>query len=78
MDNLTTRRGRLWRSFLNNLVQDVPDTYALCEFDCRKPQCTVAEWTSCERRIQRAPGELMPRRQTSRGTNSKIVAGDRS
>jgi hypothetical protein len=73
-----TRRGKLWRSFLNNLVQDVPDPLALCEFDCLKPQCTVAEWTSCERRLQRAAGELMPRRKSSSESNSEITNGDRS
>jgi hypothetical protein len=49
------------RSFLlNHLIQDVPEVDALCEFDCRKLQCTSEEWASCERRLHKAAGELMP------------------
>ena len=32
----------------------------LCEYDCRRQQCTDEEWESCERRIQKAAGELWP------------------
>ncbi len=49
---------------LNQIVQDVPEDCELCEFDCRKPQCTRSEWQSCERRLNRAQGELMPRQVT--------------
>lgn len=41
-------------------MDDVPEGDALCEFDCRKLQCSVGEWEVCERRLQRASGELMP------------------
>jgi hypothetical protein len=58
----STRSGvhRMWRLFLNQLIQDVPDAIALCEFDCRKKQCTYEEWVHCERRRQRTVGELTP------------------
>lgn len=46
--------------FTRQVVQDVPAGDALCEFDCRKLQCHVGEWESCERRLQNAAGELMP------------------
>lgn len=52
------RRFRRWVS--NQLIQDVPDGIALCEFDCRKQQCTVKEWAACNRRISGASGELKP------------------
>jgi hypothetical protein len=42
------------------VIQDVPDELAVCEFDCRKVQCTRDEWATCERRINRAAGELFP------------------
>jgi hypothetical protein len=45
---------------MNEIVQDVPEPIAVCEFDCRKTQCTFAEWASCERRLKKAGGELMP------------------
>jgi hypothetical protein len=44
----------------DEIAQDVPEESALCEFDCRKDQCTHEEWESCERRLRAAAGELMP------------------
>jgi hypothetical protein len=44
------RRG--WRFLMDGLVQSVPEEDALCEFDCRKPQCGLDEWLTCERRLQ--------------------------
>ena len=34
------------------IVQDVPDKIALCEFDCGKGQCRLGEWETCERRLK--------------------------
>ena len=51
---------RIWRWLRNQIVQEVPEDSALCEFDCRKDQCTVGEWESCDRRLNKAAGELMP------------------
>ncbi len=51
---------RIWRWFQRQIVQSVPEDTALCEFDCRKQQCTMGEWESCDRRIRKAAGELMP------------------
>jgi hypothetical protein len=45
---------------MEQLIQEVAEDSALCEFDCRKVQCTQGEWKSCERRLQYAAGELMP------------------
>jgi hypothetical protein len=55
----------VWRYFSNHIVQDVPEAIELCEFDCRKAECTAQEWASCERRLKRAAGELMPVRRDS-------------
>jgi hypothetical protein len=55
-----TALRRLWRRLSNELVQDVPEEIALCEFDCRKLQCTYEEWASCPRRLGKAEGELSP------------------
>ena len=56
--------GNLSRGFLqwvrNQIIQDVPEDVALCEFDCRKGNCTNEEWESCGRRLDRAEGELLP------------------
>jgi hypothetical protein len=51
---------RGWQWLRDQILQEVPDEYALCEFDCRKSQCTLEEWKSCERRLSKAAGELMP------------------
>jgi hypothetical protein len=50
----------IWDWLRRQFVDDVPQGDALCEFDCRKPQCTTGEWEVCERRLHRAAGELMP------------------
>jgi hypothetical protein len=33
------------------IIQDVPSDIALCEFACRKIQCSSAEWATCARRL---------------------------
>ena len=45
---------------LGQFIGEVPAEDALCEFDCRKPQCTEGEWENCVRRLRHAAGELMP------------------
>lgn len=52
------RRLRRWVT--NQVIQEIPGDIALCEFDCRKEQCTIEEWATCERRISGASGELKP------------------
>jgi len=52
---------QLWRRLKSQWIADsISDDIALCEFDCRKSQCRYDEWASCERRITKAAGELMP------------------
>jgi hypothetical protein len=52
--------GKLWRRLRAHVVDEVPDDLALCEFDCRRPQCAEAEWETCERRLRGAAGTLNP------------------
>jgi hypothetical protein len=47
-----------WRILLDGLIQSVPEEDALCEFDCRKRQCFLSEWVTCERRLQAAAAQL--------------------
>ena len=51
---------RFWLFARRQVVQDVPAENALCEFDCRKGQCTLGEWEACDRRIRKGAGELFP------------------
>lgn len=36
------------------IIRDVPSDIELCEFNCRKSQCTVGEWETCERRLRKS------------------------
>lgn len=47
-----SRPGGLWSSMLHLLVEDVPEELALCEFECRRCDCTWGQWLTCERRLQ--------------------------
>jgi hypothetical protein len=60
---------RLWRWVKDQIVQDVPKDNALCEFDCRKEHCTLGEWETCERRLDKAAGEIMPLDRRSQRAN---------
>jgi hypothetical protein len=57
---------RLTDWVLNQIIQDVTEGDGLCEYDCRKGQCSQGEWETCERRLNRASGELMPARENRR------------
>jgi len=59
--------ARLIRWIKVQWLSEVPDDIGLCEFDCRKDQCLEGEWISCERRITRAAGELMPEPRANLG-----------
>jgi hypothetical protein len=59
-DRRGSRFGRFFRWIAGKIVQDVPDDSALCQFDCRKEQCTREEWACCQRRLTDAAGELWP------------------
>ena len=53
----------IWDWAWGQLIGEVPQEDALCEFDCRKPQCTEGEWENCTRRLQSATGELVTARR---------------
>jgi hypothetical protein len=52
--------SRLGHWVQEQVVAEIPDELALCEFDCRQPACSSEEWATCQRRISKAAGELMP------------------
>ena len=60
MPQLSSSLRGFFQLVRNQFIQDVPEDIALCEFDCRAAQCTQGEWESCERRLNRAEGELVP------------------
>lgn len=42
----------LKRWFRREILQEVPEEIAACEFACRKGRCLTGEWRSCERRLR--------------------------
>jgi hypothetical protein len=52
--------GRIWQYVKRQIVDVVPEDLAMCQFDCRKGQCTQDEWEACERRIRKGAGEFFP------------------
>ena len=49
--------GELCYWLRNQIVAEVPADLAVCEFECRKIECSSDEWICCERRTSRAAGE---------------------
>jgi hypothetical protein len=64
MSQDNSRRGnpfnRLWQFVKSQIITDVPEDLAICQFDCRKGQCMQDEWDQCDRRIRKGAGELFP------------------
>jgi len=40
-------------------VAEVPEDLAICEFECRKSQCSSDDWARCVRRVCNTPKSLM-------------------
>jgi hypothetical protein len=55
---------RLVDLVLSRIIQEVPEGIRICEYDCRRVQCSQGEWETCERRLNHARGELMPEHET--------------
>ena len=55
------QRKTFWRWLKSQIATDVPEEAAVCEFECRKPECAQGEFDQCERRQNKAPGELTPK-----------------
>jgi hypothetical protein len=36
--------------WLMKFVPEVPEEIAACEFDCRRTECLMGHWATCERR----------------------------
>lgn len=60
LEKIHSLRKKIWRWLKDQIAQDVPEEVSVCEFDCHEPECTEQEWATCERRIDRAAGELFP------------------
>ena len=67
------RFSQAWQWVKGQFVQEVPQDVALCEFDCRKLQCTMGEWETCARRLE----TLALQKQSSAPKSSRNGAGAR-
>jgi hypothetical protein len=63
---------RLWQWIASKLIDEVSPGDALCEFDCRRTQCTLGDWSTCSRRLAQADGELSPEPEDV-GTRARAV-----
>jgi hypothetical protein len=36
--------------WLSKLITEVPEEISACEFDCRKSECRMGDWSQCARR----------------------------
>ena len=43
---------RLWQRLKSKMIQEVPEDYSWCEFDCEKLQCSMGDWENCEKRLR--------------------------
>ena len=58
---LRTSIIELCRGLKAQWVAEVPDDLAICEFECRKSECSFDGWANCVRRISKThkgPGPL--------------------
>jgi hypothetical protein len=65
----TTKQGifrRLLGHFTRNWVAETPQDDSLCEFECRKTQCTFGEWQNCGRRLKDLEERALYRRPVHR------------
>ena len=69
--------SRLGHWMREQVVTEVPADLALCEFDCQQTACSSEEWTTCQRRISRAAGELMPFVRQDHADIGRDVESDR-
>ena len=51
--------SRLQRWLTDQIIQDIPSDIAVCEYDCRKIQCTSVEWEACESRCAQPHNPLI-------------------
>jgi hypothetical protein len=51
----------LWRWLQGQMVQDVADSVAVCEFDCRPVAYRRGEWERCEHRLRESTAALRHR-----------------
>jgi hypothetical protein len=57
-------------------IAEVPDELALCEFECRKSECSFDGWANCVRRISQTPKGPGPLRHSADGLLHSLERGE--
>ena len=55
-------------------VSEVPEDLAICEFECRKSQCSSDDWARCVRRVCNTPESLVLLRRSVDDVNKRYIA----
>jgi hypothetical protein len=50
---------RMWQNLKRQIVDDVPEALATCQFDCDRARCLMDEGRPCERLSRKRAGELI-------------------
>lgn len=48
---VTRSIGRVQRWFADHIIQNVPEEVSVCEYECQEPDCHIAKWAMCEKRL---------------------------
>ena len=51
--------GRVQRWFADHIVQNVPEEVSICEYECLEPDCHIAKWALCEKRLSQPENALI-------------------
>jgi hypothetical protein len=49
---------RMWQNVKRQMVDDVPEALAICQFDCGRAECLLDAGIACERLSRKGGGEL--------------------
>jgi len=44
---------RVQRWIADHIIQNVPEEVSVCEYECQEPNCHIAKWAMCEKRVPR-------------------------
>ncbi len=76
MVELRTAIIELCRWLKAQWIAEVPDNLAICEFECRKSECSFDGWANCVRRFSQTPKGPGPLRDSAEGLLHSLERGE--
>ena len=73
---LRTSIIELGRWLKAQLIAEVPDDLAICEFECRESECCFDGWANCVRRISHMREVPVPLRHSADGLVFSLQRGE--